>query len=107
MAELLQAMLPNDAPGVVLYALGPWVNQTRMPPIFRVRYADRKFYIENKHGTGKLGGWKPLGHASTFMAATDAMTNLNNKELKKHGLSQWPSDAASRAILARAGFAIE
>lgn len=106
MSELLQVMVPDEAPGILLYALGPWVHDSHKPPIFRIRLADNKYYLENKHGTGKIGRWKPLGHALDFAIAVKGMTDLNDRELKKHGLSQWPSPAAITAELAKCGIAV-
>lgn len=85
----MQSAVPNDAPGVILLAIGPMVQGKRMPPIFRLRHADQRFYIENKHGTGAFGRWKAMGHAVQLQAAIQGMTDLNNRELAKHGLRQW------------------
>lgn len=90
MAELIQVPgVADDAPGVLLYAVGPWVGGKRKPPIFRVRFVGaQKFLIENKHGTGTLGRWKAIGEAPNFHAAAQAVIELNDRELAKHGLSQ-------------------
>jgi hypothetical protein len=86
---IIQNVAGDDAPGVVLMAIGPLIGGKRKPPVFRIRYVDKKFMIENKHGTGSFGRWKALGHAVAFQDAINGMNDLNNRELAKHRLRQW------------------
>lgn len=89
MADVLKATVGEDEPGVLIYAIGPWVGGRRKPSILRVRLVDNRFTIENKSGTGALGRWQALGHAADFPTAIQGMKDLNNRELAKHGLRTW------------------
>lgn len=106
---LLQAATHGDqAPGVLVMAIGPLVAGRRKPSIFRVRIGKdyKKFFIENKSGTGKLGRWRALGESTNLGQAIDAMNKLNASELHKHRLSSWPR-AVIQADLAGSGIAVE
>lgn len=90
MANMMRVVsTKDDETGVLLYALGPKIGGQRKPSVFRIRTDGRKFYIDNKHGTGTLGRWRALGESTDYVASIDAMTQLNDRELAKHGLSQW------------------
>jgi hypothetical protein len=85
----VQQGVPDDAPGVILYAIGPLIGGKRKPPVFRVRTDGLKFYVENKRGTGSFGRWHALGESRAYMPALQSVNDLNSKELSKYGLSQW------------------
>lgn len=110
MTDLLTGIVRDDAPGVLLTALGPWIGPlrggSRKPSIFRVRYQNNVFLVENKHGTGKFGRWKALTQATSLAAAVKSMTHFNDRELAKHGLSQCPPMVDIQAELAKFGLSV-